>query len=124
EGGEAADALGRREPALILLDPCDGKTDGFRFLELLRRHPRWKELPVIILTNVFDRAAILRAGSLGVRDYMLKPRFSLAELLTRVQKYVRSDKAAAPSAIRSAIAAANAEAASISEVESRAHSDT
>ena len=85
---EALEAVGRAPPDLLLLEPHP-TGQGFRVLEVLRHNPRCKDLPVIILTDAADKTSIVRAATLGVRDYMLKSRFSLAELLTRVQKYLR-----------------------------------
>jgi DNA-binding response OmpR family regulator len=85
---EATRVLNAAPPRLIILEPA---TDGYgvRFLESLRRSPQWKHLPVIVLTDLGDKVTIVKVAQCGVRDYILKSRFSLAELLTRIQKYVR-----------------------------------
>ena len=75
------------KPALMILDPEAGEQGGFGVLESVRRDARWKELPVIAVTELSSKAAVLQAGSHGVRDYILKSRFTLAELLMRVRKY-------------------------------------
>ncbi len=37
-------------PALILLDLMMPEMDGFEFLDRIREHESWRELPVIVLT--------------------------------------------------------------------------
>ena len=80
--------LPQSRPSMVLLDPPD-PDDGIRFLEALRRNPAWANLPVALLTQISDKTFVRRAGALGVRDYILKQRFSLAELLTRIEKHTR-----------------------------------
>lgn len=75
-------------PGVIVLDPA-GADEGLRFLEVLRRNPASRSLPVALLTEITDKTFVRGAGVLGVRDYILKQKFSLAELLTRLQKYAR-----------------------------------
>ena len=86
---DASRALAAAVPELVILDPATD-AQGTRFLQSLRQSTRWKGLPVIVLTDLGDKTSIVRAAQLGVRDYILKSRFSLAELLTRMQKYVRA----------------------------------
>lgn len=53
---EAADGraglarLAEIRPALIILDLMMPEIDGFQFLEVLRAHPDWREIPVIVAT--------------------------------------------------------------------------
>lgn len=85
-------------PDLLLLEPAATDGPGLSILEALRKDPRWNALPVIILTEAADKASVIKAASLSVRDFILKPRFTTAELLTRIRKYVASAKpATAPS---------------------------
>ncbi len=79
--------LPETKPALMILDPEAGEQGGFGLLESVRRDLRWKELPVIAVTELSNKAAVLQAASHGVRDYILKSRFTLAELLMRVRKH-------------------------------------
>ena len=47
----------------------------------MRKDARFKAVPVILMTGNTERKTILQAASLGVSDYLLKSRFSLADLL-------------------------------------------
>jgi len=91
---ELSQALSKVNPDLLLLE--SGAIDGLglSILETVRRDARWSTLPVVTLTEFADKASVMKAATLGVRDFILKQRFTTAELLTRIRKYVASDKAA------------------------------
>ena len=94
--GAAALALARvRRPDVVLLDVSMPVMDGFAFLRDLRRDPRLADVPVILLTAASDRKFVTEAGRMGVKDYLLKSRFSLVDLLARVRKYAEPRAAAA-----------------------------
>jgi CheY-like chemotaxis protein len=75
-------------PDLVLLDLVMPVMDGMAFLRVLRRRPEWKQVPVIIVSGVVDRQQVLKAGDLGVQDYLLKCDFAMDELRARLAKYV------------------------------------
>jgi CheY-like chemotaxis protein/HD-like signal output (HDOD) protein len=105
QDGEEALALCRKHlPNLILLDISMPKMDGITFLKHLRAEPPIANTRVILLTALSEKQHIMAAGSLGVKDYLLKSRFRLQELLERVNKY----GAAAPGADSAAPASASA----------------
>jgi HD-like signal output (HDOD) protein/CheY-like chemotaxis protein len=107
---EAFRSLGLAVPRLVILEPAtDG--NGIRFLKSLRQDMRWKDLPVIVLTDLSDKLTVVQVAQCGVRDYILKSRFSLAELLTRIQRHVRpgteAPKARAPTPAETSAPAAS-----------------
>ncbi|MDR5900360.1 response regulator [Halomonas vilamensis] len=70
--------------SLILLDINMPHLDGFAVLEQLKALNDPLLPPVIMLTAQSDREFLLRALSLGARDYITKP-FDRAELMMRVR---------------------------------------
>jgi HD-like signal output (HDOD) protein/CheY-like chemotaxis protein len=78
--------LGETPPDLVVLDVNMTGLPGWDFLIQTRSTPQFKNLPVIILTAEMQREELLRARQLGVIDYLLKPQFSLMELLERVDR--------------------------------------
>ena len=88
ENGRAAlDSLGVATPDLILLDLMMPELDGLEMLEILQKDPRWKSLPVVVLTAMSDIHTIHRAEQLGAREFLVKATFSLADMLGHVRKY-------------------------------------
>lgn len=85
---EAAVAIPRDRPDLILLDISMPGTDGLTFLEQLRHHSATADLPVILLTASGDKRHVVRASKMRVRDYLIKSAFALEDLLDRVRKHL------------------------------------
>lgn len=78
DGQEVLDALARWDagalPAtLILLDLKLPKVDGLEVLRTLKAHPRWRFIPVVVLTTSADDDDVQRAYALGVNAYIIKP---------------------------------------------------
>lgn len=81
-------AMEEKTPDLLLLDIMLPEEDGLRILEKLRAAPRWKELPVIMMTardSEYDRVVGLDAGA---DDYLSKP-FGMMEMVARVRAILR-----------------------------------
>lgn len=74
---ESADAalrvLGMEEIHLVLVDLLMPDTDGFQLLEQVKKIPRYKNIPVIILSSEDNTEAMERGLSLGAEDYVVKP---------------------------------------------------
>lgn len=80
---EAWSQMERRAPDLVLLDMMLPGTPGLDFLARLRNDPRYKAVPVIVLTIRSDASFRRGAQELGVFRYLLKP-FSPAVLREEV----------------------------------------
>ena len=84
-GKEAFAALDNESIDLILLDFLMPEMDGLTFLKQLRDDPRWAHLPVIMVSGVTEGAAMRRAQNFGVKDYLIKSRFSITDLLDHIR---------------------------------------
>jgi CheY-like chemotaxis protein len=82
DGAEAWDFLcregayaGRVEgnPAVILLDLKMPKVDGLELLQRMREDPRFKSVPVVVLTSSREESDIVRSYELGVNAFVVKP---------------------------------------------------
>ena len=86
-GLKALAALARQRPDLLLLDVMLVALDGFQLCRVIREHPDYGDLPIVILSGretAADREAGLRAG---VSAYLTKP-FRPEQLLTAVREQV------------------------------------
>jgi DNA-binding response OmpR family regulator len=86
-GEDALAALATRPPDAVILDLMMPKMDGFGFLEALRGG-RWAGLPVIVTSALADAERKAQALSLGVREYMVKTKFTLNELVDTIRRHV------------------------------------
>jgi CheY-like chemotaxis protein len=60
-------------PALLLLDLKLPRKSGFEVIEIVRKHPEWKRLLVVVLTSSALHPDINRAYELGANSYLVKP---------------------------------------------------
>jgi two-component system response regulator len=60
-------------PKLILLDLKLPKVDGLEVLEQIKRDPRTKAVPVVILTSSKQERDLAQGYRLGVNSYIQKP---------------------------------------------------
>jgi twitching motility two-component system response regulator PilG len=77
----------RLEPDLILMDVSMPNLDGYKLCGLLRKHPRFRDTPIIMVTGnkgVINRA---KAKLSGATDYMTKP-FNQNDLTQMVFRYL------------------------------------
>jgi CheY-like chemotaxis protein len=69
----ALESNGETLPSCVLLDVKLPSISGFDVLSWIRRQPRFKRLPVIMLTSSMLPADINRAYDLGANSYLVKP---------------------------------------------------
>ena len=72
---------------LILLDIMMPEMDGFEICTRVRKHPAYREVPIIFLTAKIDKASIVKGFEVGAVDYIVKP-FHGAELLARIRTHL------------------------------------
>jgi len=60
-------------PLVILLDLKLPKISGLEVLAVIKKHPVFKNIPVVILTTSSDTTDIETAYQLGVNSYIVKP---------------------------------------------------
>ena len=88
-------ALEKAAPALVLLDVMLPGEDGVTLLSGLRRDPRTRKLPVILVTAKGAEMDKVRGLDAGADDYLTKP-FGIMELLARVRALLRRSEDAKP----------------------------
>jgi len=88
-GREALSLLQEASPDVILLDLMMPEMDGFELVDTLHSDPRWRDIPVIVITALdLDRDARERLNS-GIESVLVKDTFEPAELIDRVRRLVR-----------------------------------
>jgi two-component system response regulator len=88
--GLSAASPGDGVPTLMLLElKVRGELDGFAVLNWVRSHPRFRRIPIVVLTNSDNSAEINRAYDLGANSCLLKPfePAKLKELLKTINGY-------------------------------------
>lgn len=90
-GARALKYLQQEKPDLILLDIRMMPKDGFETLQEIRAMKDRADIPVIMLTGVEDKNAVIEGIKLGICDYILKPFFP-DDLLERIQRALGADE--------------------------------
>ncbi len=88
DGEEALTVLAERSPDLVVLDWMLPIMSGIEVCRQIRRKPRTRDLPVIMLTARGEEGDKIRGLNTGADDYLTKP-FSLPELMARVRALLR-----------------------------------
>lgn len=60
-------------PAVVLLDLKLPKVDGLEVLERVKRHPRLRAIPIVMLTSSREESDIVRSYQFGVNSFVVKP---------------------------------------------------
>ncbi len=88
-GGEHLFEHLQAEPCdLLLLDIMMPKVDGLQLLQKVKADPRYKDLPVLMISSMPPEEATVRSLGLGAADFIPKP-FRVRELLARVKAHLR-----------------------------------
>jgi DNA-binding response OmpR family regulator len=90
----ALELLYRRDFDMVILDLYLPDADGFELLETIRSNPKWRNLPLLILSVRSEVAEKVRGFSKGADDYVVKP-FHPLELAARVRSKTPSKSCAA-----------------------------
>ncbi len=64
---------GEPRPVVILLDLNMPKVNGLEVLKVLKNHPRFKTIPVVVLTTSSESSDFREAYKLGANSYIVKP---------------------------------------------------
>lgn len=90
-GLEALQLLKKHSIDLIISDIMMPHMDGFQLLETLRSKQATKDISVIMITARAAQEDRLRALTIGVEDYLIKP-FDEQELVARIRHIVKNRK--------------------------------
>lgn len=88
DGEATLAAVEREEPDLILLDIMMPKRSGFEVCRLLKEDPRYRDIPIIMVTALNELGDMERARECGGDDFLSKP-VNKIELLARVQNLLK-----------------------------------
>lgn len=73
-GRQALERLAEREDVqMVVTDLMMPEMDGMQLLEEMRGHPRYKDLPVLVVSSLNDAETVRRVVLLGCRNYLVKP---------------------------------------------------
>ena len=95
DGESALKVWVKERPDLVLLDLTIPEIDGFEVLKTIRsktEDPELANTPVIVLSNLWSNADILRAKDLKIQGYLVKAYFTTDDILKKVQEVLGLNK--------------------------------
>lgn len=90
-GQQALSRVETAHPDLILLDLMMPEMSGLEVCEILKKDPRFSEIPIIFLTASNEVENLMQAFKKGASDYITKP-FKSEEILVRIEAQLTNKK--------------------------------
>lgn len=91
-GEEGLAELKKGKVDLILLDILMPIMNGIEMLEEVKKNEEWKNIPVILLTNIGEKESIQKVREMGVKNYLIKSHFTPAEVIEKVESVFSENK--------------------------------
>lgn len=88
DGEEAIQLFKEQIPSLIILDLIMPKVTGFEVLQTISLTPPLAKVPVVILSNLAQDSDIEKARQLGAKEYFVKVKVSIDDLVGRIKTLV------------------------------------
>ena len=89
DGEEALEKVKKFHPDLVLLDNIMPKMTGFEITKIIKNDPKYRDIPIIMLSALDDVKDKVEGFELGVDDYITKP-FNFYEVLARIKASLRN----------------------------------
>ncbi|MEI6288000.1 MAG: response regulator [bacterium] len=89
DGEKGWESVKKNLPQVALLDLVLPKMNGFQVLENMKAEASTKNIPVIILTNLSQKADIEKGLKMGANDYLIKAHFMPSEVVAKIQKLIK-----------------------------------
>jgi len=88
-GTEALKCVEKDPPALVLLDLMLPGASGFDVLRAIKNNEKWKNVSVVVLTNLGQNQDIERIKEIGeVKEYIIKANVKMSEIIEKVKGYL------------------------------------
>lgn len=92
DGNDTLVEIEKNIPEIIILDLIMPNKDGFSTLEEIKVNPNYKNIPVLVASNLGQDEDIKRAKDLGAVDYVIKSNISLDDLVKKLEQHVATAK--------------------------------
>ena len=86
DGVQGCEVMNQQEKIdVIITDINMPRMDGYGFIEQVRKHPRNKNVPILVLTTESEAAKKERAKQAGATGWIVKP-FDPAKLISAINR--------------------------------------
>jgi PAS domain S-box-containing protein len=102
-GKQALDRMKINRPAVVLTDIIMPEMDGYELCSAIKKMEDLKEIPVVLVTQLFDPPDLIKGLEAGANDIIIKPfepEHVIARLTSIIQSRAHPDSVNTPSALR------------------------
>jgi len=85
-GEECLKMLSDKAPDLMLLDIVLPGTDGWEVIRKIKKEDKFKDLKIIILSNLGQRVDVEKGLQLGAVKYFIKAHYTPSEVIAEIKK--------------------------------------
>lgn len=86
DGRRVLSSIKKERPDIVLLDIVLPKIDGWEILKEIKSNPEFKDLKVIILSNLGQKSEVERGFKMGASKYLIKAHHTPREIVEEVKK--------------------------------------
>jgi len=91
DGHTALKHLKKQRPDLVLLDIVLPHTDGWEILEEIKGQEEFKDLLIIILSNLGQKQEVEKGLDLGATKYLIKAHYKPSEIVEEIKKILKEE---------------------------------
>ena len=88
-GKEAIEKVNKEKPDLILLDIVLPHKDGWRVLKEIKQKQKFKNVQIIMLTNLGQKMEVEKGLKLGAEKYLIKAHYTPQQVAEEVEKLLK-----------------------------------
>ena len=89
DGEECLRKIEKNTPDLLLLDLVLPQVDGWEVLSAVRRQERFKDLKVVILSNLGQKEEVEKGLKLGAAKYFIKAHYTPSEVVKEIKEILK-----------------------------------
>jgi len=91
DGEEVLKLMKDKIPVLVMLDLIMPRMDGFEALRLIRENEKFKDVKVLVLSNLGQKEDVDTAMKIGATGYIIKSNSSIQDVLIKVSESLKSN---------------------------------
>lgn len=88
-GAEGLEAARKDRFDIIFLDVILPQLDGFAVLEEIKKDPKIKNIPVVMLTNLGTQEDMDKGKKMGAVDYIVKASLTPSQVSDKIKEYIK-----------------------------------
>jgi len=88
DGEDALKKIKENKPDLILLDIVLPKLTGLECLKQIKSLPQFKDIPIIILSNLGQKYEVEKGLKMGANKYLIKAHYTPSEIIKEIKNII------------------------------------